>query len=34
METKLKDVAEEKEEKELEIIMRLEEGIDFVMSFN
>ena len=31
---KLKDVAEEKEEKELEIIMRLEEGIDFVMSFN
>ncbi len=31
---KLKDIAEEKEEKELEIIMRLEEGIDFVMSFN
>ncbi len=32
---KLKDVIEEKEEeKELEIIMRLEEGIDFVMSFN
>lgn len=32
---KLKEITEEKEEeKELEIIMRLEDGIDFVMSFN